>query len=166
MVNFHQPIYHMCRLTEWRAAEAGGFYPGSSQDAADGFIHFSTAAQVAASAAKHRAGQADLVLLAVDPVPLGEALKWEPARGGDGRSPDRDKQSRGGDGRSPDRDKQSRGGDGRSPDRDKQSRDGDLFPHLYGPLPVTAVTRADDLPLGPDGRHVFPPGLLAGQGGE
>ncbi len=152
MVNSHQPIYHMCRLTEWQSAKAGGFYAGSSQDAADGFIHFSTAAQVAASAAKHRAGQTGLVLLSVDPVPLGEALKWEQSRGGDGRSPDRDKQSR--------------GGDGRSPDRDKQSRDGDLFPHLYGPLPVTVVTRADDLPLGPDGRHVFPPGLLAGQGGE
>ena len=124
MVNSRQPIYHMCRLTEWRAAEAGGFYPGSSQDAADGFIHFSTAAQVAASAAKHRAGQAGLVLLAVDPVRLGEALKWEPARGGQ------------------------------------------LFPHLYGPLPVTAVVRADDLPLGPDGRHVFPPGVAAGEDGK
>ena len=83
MVNSRQPIYHMCRLTEWRAAEAGGSYPGSSQDAADGFIHFSTAAQVAASAAKHRAGQTGLVLLSVDPAPLGEALKWEQARGGD-----------------------------------------------------------------------------------
>ncbi len=124
MVNSHQPIYHMCRLTEWQAAEAGGFYPGSSQDAAGGFIHFSTAAQVAASAAKHRPGQAGLVLLAVDPVPLGEALKWE------------------------------------------QARDGDLFPHLYGPLPVTAVIRADDLPLGPDGRHVFPPGVPAGEDGK
>ncbi len=138
MVNSHQPIYHMCRLTEWQAAKAGGFYAGSSQDAADGFIHFSTAAQVAASAAKHRAGQDGLVLLSVDAGALGDVLKWE----------------------------KSRGGDGRSPDRDKQSRGGDLFPHLYGPLPVTVVTRADDLPLGPDGRHVFPPGLLAGQGGE
>lgn len=124
MVNPHQPIYHMCRLSEWRAAEAEGFYPGSSQDVADGFIHFSTAAQVAASAAKHRAGQAGLVLLAVDPVALGEALRWEPAKGGD------------------------------------------LFPHLYGPLPVTVVTRADDLPLGPDGRHVFPPGVGAGEDGK
>jgi uncharacterized protein (DUF952 family) len=37
------------------------------------------------------------------------------------------------------------------------SRGGALFPHLYGPLPVEAVLRADDLPLGPDGRHRFPP---------
>ncbi len=124
MVNSHKPIYHLCRLTEWQASEAGGFYPGSSQDVADGFIHFSTAAQVAASAAKHRAGQTGLVLLAVDPVALGEALRWEPAK------------------------------------------DGDLFPHLYGPLPVMVVTRADDLPLGLDGRHVFPPGVGAGEDGK
>ena len=47
------PIYHMCRRGEWEAARAGGVYAGSSQDAADGFIHFSTAAQVALSAARH-----------------------------------------------------------------------------------------------------------------
>ena len=82
MVNSHQPIYHMCRQTEWQAAEAGGFYPGSSQDAADGFIHFSTQDQIVASAAKHRAGQTGLVLLSVDPGLLVDILKWEPARGG------------------------------------------------------------------------------------
>ena len=50
-------IFHMCARTEWQAAEAAGVYEGSSQDAADGFIHFSAAGQVVASAAKHRAGQ-------------------------------------------------------------------------------------------------------------
>ncbi len=159
MVGGGQTIYHICTRAEWQAAEAEGVYPGSSQDGADGFIHFSARDQVAVSAAKHRAGQDGLVLLSVDAGALDDALKWEKSRGGDGRSPDRDKQSRGGDGRSPDRDKQSRGGDGRSPDRDKQSRGGALFPHLYGPLPVAAVTSVDDLPLGPDGRHVFPPDL-------
>ena len=39
-------IYHMCRREEWAAAQARGRYDGSSQDQADGFIHFSTAAQV------------------------------------------------------------------------------------------------------------------------
>ncbi len=73
-------IYHMCRRQEWHAAEAAGVYRGSSQDAADGFIHFSAAAQLAASAAKHRAGQRDLVLIAVDAAMLGRSLKWEPAR--------------------------------------------------------------------------------------
>jgi uncharacterized protein (DUF952 family) len=75
-------IFHMCREEEWRAALAIGVYSGSSQDAADGFIHFSAADQVVESAAKHRAGQAGLVLLCVDADTLGEALKWEASRGG------------------------------------------------------------------------------------
>ena len=75
-------IYHMCRAEEWQAAQASGLYPGSSQDRADGFIHFSTAAQIVESAAKHRAGQTGLLLLAVDAQALGAALKWEPSRGG------------------------------------------------------------------------------------
>lgn len=109
-----EPIYHICRADEWRAAQASGSYPGSSQDKADGFIHFSGRDQVKESAAKHRAGQSGLVLLAVDPDRLGPALKWEPSRGGQ------------------------------------------LFPHLYGPLPTAAVVSAHELPLGPDGLHVFP----------
>ncbi len=85
-----------------------------NQDAADGFLHFSSAEQIVESAARHRAGQDGLVLLAVDADRLGAALKWE------------------------------------------QSRGGALFPHLYGGLPLEAVVRVDDLPRGPDGRHVFP----------
>lgn len=76
------PIYHICRREEWEKAQAAGRYGGSSQDAADGFIHFSTAAQVEESAARHRAGQSGLVLLAVDPEVLGATLKWEPSRQG------------------------------------------------------------------------------------
>ena len=75
-------IYHICRREEWRAAAEQGLYRGSTQDAADGFIHFSTADQVAASAAKHRAGQDGLVLVEVAAGALGAALKWEPSRGG------------------------------------------------------------------------------------
>ncbi|MFO0989732.1 MAG: DUF952 domain-containing protein [Alphaproteobacteria bacterium] len=75
-------IYHICRREEWEAARAAGRYPGSSQDKADGFIHFSSGDQVKASAAKHRARQTGLVLLAVDEARLGPALKWEPSRGG------------------------------------------------------------------------------------
>ena len=77
-----QTIYHICREEEWRAAQEAGRYDGSSQDKADGFIHFSGRDQVVASAAKHRAGQDGLVLLAVDPGKLGAALKWEASRGG------------------------------------------------------------------------------------
>jgi uncharacterized protein (DUF952 family) len=36
------------------------------------------------------------------------------------------------------------------------SRDGDLFPHLYGSLPLTAVLSVRPLPLGADGNHIFP----------
>jgi uncharacterized protein (DUF952 family) len=75
-------IYHICRREEWEAAKRAGRYLGSSQDKADGFIHFSDASQVKASAAKHRARQCGLVLLAVDAERLGPALKWEPSRGG------------------------------------------------------------------------------------
>ena len=75
-------IYHVCRRDEWDRAVLAGRYHGSSQDEADGFIHFSSGAQVEASAAKHRAGQDGLVLLSVDASVLGPALKWEPSRGG------------------------------------------------------------------------------------
>ena len=75
-------IYHVCRRDEWLAAVARGAYAGSSQDQADGFIHFSDLAQVRASTAKHRAGQDDLTLLVVDASRLGDALKWETSRGG------------------------------------------------------------------------------------
>jgi len=107
-------IYHMCRREEWEAARAEGLYRGSSQDRADGFIHFSTADTVVESAAKHRAGQRGLVLIAVEPARLGPALKWEKSRGDL------------------------------------------LFPHLYGPLPTAEVASVRDLPLGGDGRHIFP----------
>ncbi len=75
-------IYHMCHRGEWEAAQAATSYAGSSQDRADGFIHFSTGAQLRESAAKHRAGQTDLVLLVVSTAALGEALRWEPSRRG------------------------------------------------------------------------------------
>lgn len=75
-------IYHMCRREEWEAALRAGTYAGSSQDLADGFIHFSTAEQLPGSARKHRAGQTGLVLLVVDPRVLGAALRWEPSRNG------------------------------------------------------------------------------------
>lgn len=79
---FDGAVFHICRRQEWEAAQARGVYDGSSQDRDDGFIHFSAADQVVGSAAKHRAGQDGLVLLTVDPAALGDALKWEPSRGG------------------------------------------------------------------------------------
>jgi uncharacterized protein (DUF952 family) len=76
-------IYKICERAAWQAAERAGLYRGSEADARDGFIHFSTASQVAETAAKHFAGQTDLMLVAVDGGALGADLKWEPSRGGD-----------------------------------------------------------------------------------
>ncbi|GJE58082.1 DUF952 domain-containing protein [Methylobacterium trifolii] len=113
------PIYKICPRALWRDAEAAGRFSGAPVDRADGFIHLSTAAQVAETAARHFHGQDDLLLIAVDAESLGEALRFEASRGGD------------------------------------------LFPHLYGPLPLSAVLSVADLPLGADGRHVFPDGVAA-----
>jgi len=75
-------IYTLVRAADWRAAEQVGAYHGSADDRRDGFLHFSTAAQLRASAAKHRAGIVDLLMVEVSAAALGEALKWEPASGG------------------------------------------------------------------------------------
>jgi uncharacterized protein (DUF952 family) len=76
-------IYKILRREDWLAAQAARRFDGSAIDRQDGFIHFSTAAQAQETAARHFAGQDDLVALAVEAEDLGEALKWEPSRGGD-----------------------------------------------------------------------------------
>jgi uncharacterized protein (DUF952 family) len=108
-------IYKIVPAALWREAERAGQFRGSEVDLKDGFVHFSTAAQAAETAAKHFAGQDDLLLVSVDPDALGPALKWEPSRGGA------------------------------------------LFPHLYAALSLRAVRKVEPLPLGPHGRHIFPP---------
>jgi len=107
-------IYHMCPAEAWAAALCAGSYDGTEDDRRDGFIHFSTAGQIRESARRHRAGQAGLVLVAVETGRLGDRLRWEPARGGA------------------------------------------LFPHLYGKLSPDEALEVVELPLGPDGEHVFP----------
>jgi uncharacterized protein (DUF952 family) len=107
-------VYKILPAALWGEAQEHGVFKGSPFDLHDGFIHFSTAAQVAETAAKHFSGQTDLMLLHVDAARLGDNLKWEPSRGGA------------------------------------------LFPHLYGDLSLSAVTRVDPLPLGGDGCHTFP----------
>jgi uncharacterized protein (DUF952 family) len=108
-------IYKICPAALWRQAEAEGVFRGSPVDLADGYIHFSTAEQAKETAAKHFAGQSDLVLVAVDSEALGSILQWEPSRGGA------------------------------------------LFPHLYAPLDVKDAISIVPLPLGADGKHLFPP---------
>jgi uncharacterized protein (DUF952 family) len=107
-------IYKICTRPEWRSAGHDGHYRGSNLDCRDGFIHFSTAAQARETAAKHFAGQTDLMLVAVDVAALGPSLRWERSRGGD------------------------------------------LFPHLYGGLPLAAVRWAKPLDDEVAGRRTFP----------
>jgi uncharacterized protein (DUF952 family) len=75
-------IYKICERTAWQEAERAAVYRGSAVDFHDGFIHFSAAGQVADTAAKHFAGQTDLMLIAIDAEALGPSLKWETSRGG------------------------------------------------------------------------------------
>ena len=75
-------IYKIFRASEWDALRHDGSTAGAPIDLADGYIHFSTAEQVAETAAKHFAGVTGLVLLAVEDGVLGEHLRWEPSRGG------------------------------------------------------------------------------------
>jgi uncharacterized protein (DUF952 family) len=107
-------IYKISDVALWNEAKRIGVFTGAPVDVADGFIHFSTAAQAAETAARHFAGRGDLVLVAVDTDALGASLRYEPSRGGA------------------------------------------LFPHLYGMLPLAAVRWVKPLPLGPNGKHVFP----------
>jgi uncharacterized protein (DUF952 family) len=76
-------IYKILPRPQWSAAHEAGRFAGSGIDLADGYIHFSTAAQAGETARRHFAGQADLVVLEVEADDLGEALRWEPSRGGD-----------------------------------------------------------------------------------
>jgi uncharacterized protein (DUF952 family) len=73
-------LYKICPASLWHQAEREGVFRGSAVDLRDGFIHFSTAQQVAETAARHFAGQRDLVLVRVDAAGLGDKLKWETAR--------------------------------------------------------------------------------------
>ncbi|WP_413869334.1 DUF952 domain-containing protein [Albidovulum sp.] len=75
-------IYKIFRRPEWDVLRAAGETAGAPIDLADGFIHFSTAAQVAETAARHFAEESDLVLVACTAHALGPALRWEPSRGG------------------------------------------------------------------------------------
>lgn len=92
--------YKLLDAAEWRRALAEGVFLGSEVDLADGYIHLSTAAQLDETAKKHFAGRTDLLRLTVDLDALGDAVVWEPSRGGD------------------------------------------LFPHIYGAMPTTAVIEA------------------------
>ena len=107
-------IYKVLSKELWSAAESAGQFEGAGIDLTDGYIHFSSDEQLVETVEKHFAGQTNLVLVAVNADALGDALKWEPSRGGA------------------------------------------LFPHLYEPLPMSAVSAVHDLPFGDEGKHQFP----------
>ncbi|MCK1488810.1 DUF952 domain-containing protein [Bradyrhizobium sp. 193] len=73
-------IYKICPASAWREAERQGVYRGSADDSRDGFIHFSTAAQVPETLQKHYVGQRALFLVEVEGDALGSALRWERSR--------------------------------------------------------------------------------------
>jgi uncharacterized protein (DUF952 family) len=75
-------IYKIVPAVLWREAEEMGALNGTPADRADGFLHFSTAAQIRETAERYFAGQDGLVLIAADKDRLGEALRFEPSRGG------------------------------------------------------------------------------------
>lgn len=75
-------IYKIADMPSWVAAQKLGRYDGSADDVRDGFIHFSTAVQARETAAKYFGGRTDLVIAAIDAAKLGDALRWEPSRGG------------------------------------------------------------------------------------
>ena len=91
-----------------------GVFLGAPIDLADGYIHLSAADQVTETVDKHFAGQAGLHVATVDLAALGNAVKWEPSRGGQ------------------------------------------LFPHIYAPLPLSAVSAHGPLARDADGAVLLP----------
>lgn len=78
----HSTIYKIAPEALWRQAEAEGRFDGAPIDLTDGFIHFSTCQQAGETAKRHFAGQTGLLLIAVNAGALGDALVFEPSRGG------------------------------------------------------------------------------------
>lgn len=76
-------VYKIFRGSEWEAFQGDGKSKGAPVDLDDGFIHFSTAAQLAETLARHFAREDDLLIVALDAERLGVALRWEPSRGGE-----------------------------------------------------------------------------------
>ena len=108
-------IFKIATKADWAQAERAGHFDGSAHDKADGFIHFSTASQLAETLRLYYAGQDGLLLIAVDDSVMGPALKWEhaPSRGED-------------------------------------------FPHLFAPLPLSAVRWARPIGRDAQGTAVIP----------
>ena len=77
-----QVAYKILTAEQWAQWQASGTFAGAPVDLADGYVHLSTADQVTETVDKHFAGQVDLVVVRVDLAALGQAVRWEPSRGG------------------------------------------------------------------------------------
>jgi uncharacterized protein (DUF952 family) len=106
-------IYKIASHEAYRVFAKTGVFPGMPIDITDGYVHFSTAAQLAETLRLHFAGQG-VVVFAVRAHDLGAGLRWEPSRGGQ------------------------------------------LFPHLYGELPISAVGEHATVSVDPDGSVALP----------
>lgn len=76
-------VYKVMSTVELQQMQRDGVFHGSRVDMTDGYIHMSCGAQLAATLEKHFGGVAGLMLVAVDLSQLGDAVRWEPARGGE-----------------------------------------------------------------------------------
>ena len=74
--------YKVLTAPQWAAFQHDGQFTGAPVDLADGYVHLSTTDQLPGTLDKHFAGQAGLVIAAVDLAALGDAVRWEVSRGG------------------------------------------------------------------------------------
>src|SRR4051812_14159406 len=69
-------VFHIATRAEWQLALAAGAYRTGSLDS-EGFIHCSTAEQLAGTANRLFVGRTDLVVLFIDAERLGAMLRYE-----------------------------------------------------------------------------------------
>ncbi len=74
--------YKILTKAQFAQYKADASFAGAPIDLADGYIHMSTRAQAAETAAKHFAGQDELVMVMVDLAAVSHGIKWEVSRGG------------------------------------------------------------------------------------
>jgi uncharacterized protein (DUF952 family) len=74
-------VFHLATIEDWEAAQRSGLIaPASLED--EGFVHCSTAAQLAGTIDRHFAGADALVLVELS-AHVGEELRWEQSRPGE-----------------------------------------------------------------------------------
>jgi len=77
-----EPVYKLLLAYEWEIFEDTGVFLGTPLDFKDGYIHLSTKTQAAETARLHFKNKGPLVLAEFDGEELGDALIYEPSRGG------------------------------------------------------------------------------------